>query len=140
MIRVRGPVEARRIDDPDIRGLVERRYAEICNDEPYDPEIHGEMVVVEPGDTLASLEEETGLPIATNPFDECRFPHPEFIPVCEHLEKHAGVHAGVYAMTFILTDDGAGTILFIPRQQGIDADLLALCERFAEPVFEPTSP
>jgi len=133
---IRGPDQARRIDDPDIRQLVERRFAEVCDGEPYDPEIHGEMIIAEEGDTLDALEEATGLPIAVNPYDECRFPHAEFIPVCEHLEKHAGV----YEMTFILTDDGAGTILFIPRQQGIDADLLALCERFAEPTFEPTSP
>lgn len=35
------PDEARRIDDPDIRRLVHQRYAEVCNGEPYERDIHG---------------------------------------------------------------------------------------------------
>lgn len=125
---IRGPDQVRGIEDPDIRRLVEERFAQVCNGEPYDPGIHGEMVVVESGDTPRSLEAETGLPIAHNPYDGCRFPEdPDFISVAEHVEEHVGA----YEMTFILTDEGAGAILFIPRQPSIDADLLALCARFS---------
>lgn len=131
MIRVRGPNEARRIDDPDIRQLVERRYGEVCDGEPYDADVHGEMIVVEPGDTLRSLEGESGCPVATNPFDDVRFPDPEFVPVCESLEEHSQC----YEMMFLFSDDGAGVNFFIPKSPGIDADLLALCARFA--VREP---
>ena len=58
---IRGPDQARRIDDTEIRQLVEQRFAEICAGEPYDYDAHGEMIVVEPGDTLASLERELSL-------------------------------------------------------------------------------
>jgi hypothetical protein len=123
---IRGPDQARRIDDPDVRRLVEQRYAEVCNGEPYDAEIHAEMIVVEPGDTLASLEGESGVPIASSPFDDSRFPDPDFVPVCEYLEEHS--HC--YEMMFLFSDDGAGINFFIPKQ-GTDADLLELCARFA---------
>ena len=126
MIRIRGPDHVRRITDPDIRRLVEQRFAEVCNGEPYDPDVHGEMIVVEPGDTLQLLEGEGGVPVATNPFDDSRFPDPEFVPVCEYLEEHS--HC--YEMTFLFSDDGAGVNFFIPKQ-GIDADVLAFCARFA---------
>ena len=126
MIRIRGPDQVRRISDPDIRRLVEERFAEICNGEPYDPEVHGEMVVVEPGDTLQSLEGESSVPIATNPFDDSRFPDPDFVPVCEYLEEHSRC----FEMVFLFSDDGAGVNFFIPKQ-GIDADVLALCARYA---------
>jgi hypothetical protein len=136
MIRIRGSDQASRIDDSDVRRLVEQRFAEVCNGEPYDPDIHGEMIVVETGDTLESLEEDTGLPIAHNPYDESHFPEdPDFITVAEHVEEHVGA----YEMTFILTDDGAGVILFIPRQPGIDVQLRDLCARFAVPAATPVT-
>ena len=129
---IRGPDQARPIDDPDIRRLVEQRYAEVCNGEPYDREIHGEMIVVEPGDTLATVEGQSGVAIASNPFDDCRFPDPDFVPVCECLEEHS--HC--YELLFLFSDDGAGINFFVPKSSGIDADLLKLCARYS--VREPT--
>jgi hypothetical protein len=126
MISIRGPDQVRRISDPDIRRLVEERFVQVCNGDPYDPEVHGEMVVVGPCDTLRSLEAESGVPIGTNPFDDSRFPDPDFVPVCEYLEEHS--HC--YEMMFLFSDDGAGVNFFVPKQ-GTDADLLALCARFA---------
>ena len=48
MIIIRGPDQTRRIDDPDVRRLVERRFVEVCAGEPYAPEVDGEMIVAEP--------------------------------------------------------------------------------------------
>ena len=127
MIFIRGPDRVRRIADPDIRRLVEERFDQVLNGEPYDPEIHGEMIVVEPGDTLDSLEAETGLPIATNLFDDRRFPDPDFAPAAEFIEEHATCFEALY----LFSDDGAGTSLFIPKAPGVDAALLALCARFS---------
>jgi len=133
MIRIRGPDAAGQIGDPVVRSLVEERFDQVLNGDQYDPEIHGEMIVVEPGDTLASLEKESGCSIAGNPFDDSRFPDPDFAPVCEYLEEHS--HC--FEMMFLFSDDGAGVNFFVPKQ-GIDADLLALCARFS--VRETTSP
>ena len=133
MLLIRGPDQARRISDPDIRRLVEQRFAEVCDGEPYDPDVHGEMMVVEPGDTLQSLEGGSGVPIATNPFDDSRFPDPDFVPVCEYLEDHSRC----YEMMFLFSDDGAGVNFFVPKQ-GTDAEILAFCARFAVPVPQVT--
>ena len=132
MLFIRGPDQARRISDPEIRRLVEQRFAEVCNGDPYDRDVHGEMIVVETSDTLESLERDSGCPIASNPFNDSRFPDPDFVPVCEYLEEHS--HC--YEMMFLFSDDGAGINFFIPKQ-GIDADLMMICRRFAVPVPEP---
>ena len=132
MLFIRGPDEARRIADPGVRRLVEERFAQVLAGEPYDPGIHGEMIVVEAGDTLSALEAESGCPIATNPFDECRFPDPDFVPVCEYLEEHPRC----YEMMFLFSDDGAGVNFFVPKH-GTDADVLALCARYAVRAPEP---
>jgi len=135
MLRIRGPAEVGRIVDPMLSRLVAERFAQICDGEPYDPDVHGEMIVVEPGDTLESLERESGLPIATNPFDDSRFPDPDFVPVCEYLEEHAVA----YEATFIFTDDGAGSSVVVPKSVGIDADVLMLCARFATRAVDASS-
>ncbi len=127
MIRIRGPDQARRIDDPAIRRLVERRFLEICDGELYDAEVHGELVVAEPRDTLASLERQSGCPIASNPFDGSRYPDPEFVPACEVIEEHATC----FEMVFVLNDDGFGVLIFVPKQPGIDRELLSLCRAYA---------
>ena len=126
MLVIRGPTDAGRIHDTEIRRLVEERFAQVCAGEPYDPDVHGEMLVVEPGDTLQSLEGESGVPIASNPFDDVRYPDPDFVPVCEYLEEHP--HC--YEVLFLFSDDGAGVNFFVPKQ-GADAEILAFCARFA---------
>ena len=126
MLVIRGPTDAGRIHDTEIRRLVEERFAQVCAGEPYDPEVHGEMIVVEPGDTLQSLERESGVPIASNPFDDTHFPDPDFVPVCEYLEEHS--HC--YELMFLFSDDGAGVNFFVPKR-GADAEILAFCARFA---------
>ena len=135
MIRIRGPDHVRRIDDPDVRSLVERRFAEICNGEPFQEEIHGRCILVEPGDTAADLEEECGLPLMSNPFDGARFPEPEFVPICEIIERHRAA----YELVLIVNDEGAGSEIFVPRRPGISPALLAMCARFSESAPERTS-
>ena len=135
MIRIRGPDRASRIDDPDIRRLVEERFAQVCDGEAYDPTVHGEMIVVEMGDTLQSLEGESGVPVASSPFDDARYPDPDFVPVCEYLEDHS--HC--YEMMFLYSDDGAGVNFFIPKSPGMDAELLTFCATFSVPAFDPAT-
>jgi len=130
VIRIRGPDQTQHIDDACIRELVQRRFTEVCDGEAYDAETHGEMILVERGDTLIALERETGCWIATNPFDESRFPDPDFVPVCEYLEEHARC----YELTFLASDDGAGVCLFVPKFEAIDSDVLAFCAVFAIPL------
>ena len=129
MLILRDPALARSITDPDIRALVEQRFREICAGEPYNYDQHGYSIVVEPGDTVMALEEESSCPILRNLFDDTRFGDPDFAPSCEALKEHSAC----YEMVFILNDDGFGISIFIPKTKGIDADLLAMCAIYAEP-------
>ena len=131
MIRIRGPDQARRIDDPDIRALVEERLSQLCDGDPDE----AVLVLVEQADTLDALEEETGLAIASSPFDDCRFPDEDFRPIWEWAEEHKSC----WECAFVTSDSGS-TTLFVPKQPTIDAQLRELCQRYAEPAFEPTLP
>jgi hypothetical protein len=127
MLVLREPRFASRIADPGIRALVELRFAQIGRDEPFDADQHGYMIVVEPGDTVQELEQESSCCIGHDLFDDIPFGHPDFTPSFEILEEHHGC----FEMLFITNDDGFGITFFIPKTEGIDADLLAMCAEYA---------
>lgn len=133
MIVLRNPLTVGEVTDPYIRELVALRFAQVMAGEPYDYDRHGYMVVVEVGDTVQQLEQETGLPILHGLFDDLPFGDPDFTPCFEILEEHRNDNTCIYEMVFISNDDGAATAIFVPDQEGIDADLLAMCRSFATP-------
>ena len=129
MLILRDPALVSSIVDPDVRSLVEQRFIEICDGEPYDYDLHGYMIVVEPGDSVEDLEQETSCRILHNLFDDVHFGNPDFSPSFEAM----GEHASCYEMVFILNDEGFGIDIYIPKYPGIDADLLAMCAEYAAP-------
>ena len=129
MIILRNPTAVTCIANPDIRSIVEQRYSQICAGEAYEYHLHGYMIVVEPGDSAASLEKESSCPILHNLFDDACFGNPDYAPSFEALEEHASC----YEMVFILNDDGFNICIFIPKVGGIDTDLLAMCAHYATP-------
>lgn len=134
MISLRSPALASSITDPDIRSLVEQRFAEILDGEPYNYDQHGYMIVVEPGDSVDAIEKESSLNIVHDLWNESHFGDPDFAPAWEALEEHASC----FEMVFVLSDDGFGINIFIPKTVGIDIELLSLCARYAEPITEST--
>jgi hypothetical protein len=84
-------------------------------------------VLVEPGDTASALEQALGLCIVTTLFGEVAYPNEDYVPSFEVIEDHGDG----YEMVFITDDDTGSTVLFIPQQAGMDADLLSLCQAFA---------
>ena len=131
MFIVRDPASINDIPDLGIRALVDQRFSQILSGEPYNYDRHGYMIVVEPGDSIESLESETGCSILHNPFDGSRYGGADFTPCFEALEEHR--HC--FEMLFILSDSGFGIALFIPKHPGIDADLLAMCAEYAVPAL-----
>ena len=134
MLILRDPALASRIADSGLRALVEVRFAQVWGGAAYDHREHGYMIVVEPGDSVESLEAESGCSILNDPDESIHFGHPEFSPACEVLDEHPGC----FEMAFILNDDGFAIALFIPKRDGVDADLLAMCAAFAEPARSPS--
>ena len=84
------------------------------------------IVLVEPGDSAASLEQALGLCIVTSLFGDARYPDEDYVPSFEVIEDHGDS----YEMVFITDDDTGSTVLFIPKSEGMDADLLSLCQAF----------
>ena len=129
MIILRDPALTRSITGPDLRKLVALRFAQVCAGEPYQCDRHGYVVVAEPGDTVEQLEQETGCGITRDVFDETRYGEADFAPSFEILEEHDAC----FEMLFITNDEGFALIVFIPKEEGIPGDLLALCADYAVP-------
>lgn len=129
MLVLRDPSEAIAITDPQLRDLIEQRFEDICDGDDFDPDLHGHFIVVEPGDSVEALEKESACPILRSYIGNARYGDPEFKPVFECLEEHDAC----YEMVFVPGDGDFGIVIFIPKQEGIDPDLLAMCAEYAEP-------
>lgn len=114
MIIIRATEAVTGITSPEIQQLIHQRIAEITQGQPYDADTYGEFVIVEAGDTLSSIEAYLGREIIGN------FEWLVEWPCC-------------YEAVFVLSDDGCGIDLLIPKSEAIDADLLAICEQWATP-------
>ena len=108
------------ITDPDILKLVTLRLTQLGSTLPTP------MIIMEPGDSLSSIEKEIGFSILTNLLDDITYPDPDFMLSCEILEDHGEC----YEMVFILGDGDDAIVIFIPKI-GVDAALLSMCAQYA---------
>jgi len=127
MIVIRQPSELPQIQNEEIRDLIDRRIDDLCFDNYWNVEELGFFIVVEPEDSLEAINEKLGFPILSNRFTKAYFEESGFTPCFEILEEHPGF----FAMLFIISDDGFGIEVFIPKADGVNADLLAMCRRYA---------
>jgi hypothetical protein len=126
---IRNPADATTIADPELRQLIDITIAALSEDGPYDPDVLGYFLIVESGDSLASINGQLGFDILVNKWTGIRFNQSGYTQSFEVLDEHAGY----YEMVFVLGQDGYGIEVFIPK--GIDLqDLLAMCVQFAMPV------
>lgn len=128
MLILRDPETVACIADAEVRELVEQRFMDLCAEDEYDPDINGFMIVVEPYEGVEALEEESGCPIVRSAIGKARFGDPGFRPVFEVLEEHPSC----YEMVFVPGGGDFGIVIFVPKQPGIDAELLAFCATYAE--------
>jgi hypothetical protein len=127
---IRDPATA--IADPELRQLVQKTIAALSEDYPYDPDVLGYFLIVEPGDTLALLNAQIGFDILANRWTGIRFDQPGYTQAFEILDEHANW----FEMVFIISDDGYGIQVFIPKGVALP-ELLAMCLRFAVPATVP---
>ena len=133
MLTLRDPAHVDQITDPGIRALAAQRFREVSVDEPYDPDVLGPLVVAEPGDTLETIEAETGCWLCSSLFDEhVRYGDEGYVPSFEFLEEHPAC----FEVVFIFNDGGYGTILFVSKAENMDPRLLRYCREFAEPAYQ----
>ena len=125
MIMIRGPTDIALVTDPDLRRLIALRMSQLADDDVYDPERHGELFVVEPGDVAEDVEFAVSFPILANVVDGSRWGEPDFQPCCDFIHEHATS----FELVVSVSDLGFG--VFIPNRPGVDAALLSLCAAFA---------
>ena len=82
---------------------------------------------VQPGDSLDMLSAKIGFSLMVNRWTGIEFGHAGFTPSFEIVEEHAEY----YELVFITSDSGFGIELFIPKTDGVDPALLAMCKRYA---------
>ncbi len=106
---------------------IEERMDCMAQDEPFDPDIHGQIVVIEAGDSVHALSSVIGFDILTNSFTGLRFGELGFEPTFEALEESPDC----YELVFIHGDGDDGIVIFIPKGVEIDPELQAYCQKYA---------
>ena len=124
---IRDPASTAQIANPDIRRLIEQRIYDLGK-EPFDLAALGYFLVIEPGDSLETINAQVGFPILANRWTGLHFGQSGYEPSFEFVEQ---IH-GCFDMVFILDDSGYGIEVFIPSE-GVNPDLLAMCKRYAMP-------
>ena len=108
MIVLKDPTQLPLYDQPIVASLSEalvQRFQDLSGDES--PHCHGYIVIVEPGDGVKALEEYTYCSISSF---EYIYDDPLY-----------------YEMVFIFNDGGSAVLVFVPKVEGMDAELLNLC-------------
>ena len=126
MIVIRNAQATFQINDPDIRDFVQQRISDLGGP-AFDPDTLGYFLVFEAGDTADAAQEHLGFNLLHNRYSGFRYDQTGYTPSFEVVEEFATC----YDMVFILSDDGFGIELFIPKDEHIDADIIALCCKFA---------
>lgn len=125
---IRDLPSTQQISDPVIRQLVRQRIDDLGGDKFNAAEL-GFFLVVEPGDSLGSINAQIGFNIQANRCTGIRFGAPGFTPSFEFVEEIGNC----FDMVFVISDDGFGIEVFIPKTDGVDPDLLVMCASFALP-------
>ena len=111
--------------ESEITTLIQQRLADLLQDDDLTMEELVFFVVPEPGETIPQLVEALGTDLQTV----------DGSPLWEFIEAHPTC----YEFVIVMSDDGFGAKVFIPKT-GMDADLLALCQLHATPVKEGINP
>jgi hypothetical protein len=106
--------------DPELRHLLTLRIESLGEDLPCLLQV----LILQAGDTVADMSKTLGLPCPTPD-------RPDFCPPWEVIEAYGRW----FELTFLRGDDGAGVVVFVPDTA--DAELLALCARYAIPESLP---
>lgn len=96
------------ITDPTLIPLI-ARLIEDLNDQGCELEEMVRVVVIDPGDALTTIDTELGFSLIDRPLD-----------VIE-------MHEGWFELTYVLSDDGFGVVVYVPVRPDVDPELIAHC-------------
>jgi hypothetical protein len=99
--------------DTQLQGLIAQRLLDLADyDESLSELIH--ILVIEPSDTLTDVDAELGFSLTDRPWD-----------VVES-------YPGWYEITVVLSDDGFGWVIYVPKHANTDPALLEQCANYCK--------
>lgn len=113
--------------DPTLLEIISLRVSQLRQNYEGPLEDAVSFHVVEAGDGQDDVARALGFSPLANLVDGTRFGDPDFQPSTEWIGCHGGAW---FELVYILTDDGFGTILFVPNDPGTEFDLHAMCLEF----------
>lgn len=113
-----------------IRHFLEQRFLSMTGGEEIDPDVHGYALIIEPCDKLEDLLVDPDGSILKGLVETS----PYVIPP-ESVEEHPAF----FDVVFIPSDGDYAITVVIPKLQGIDPELLAICAEIATPAPLETS-
>jgi hypothetical protein len=135
MLILHDPSDLHRITNPAVRQLVALRWQQLHFPDDLDSE-PVEFIVIEAGDAVTEIDEAVGIPILTSLFDEIPYGHDSYVPPTEYIERHCHETGSTsFEMYVCLTDEGAGSVVFIADQEGTDTRLLSMLREFSTPAM-----
>ena len=126
MIVVRDLSATLEIKHSNIKQLVQQRINDLGG-EAFDSSELGYFLVIGAGDTIEAIQRPVGFNILRNRFTGIIFNETGFTPSFEFIEEFPAC----YNMMFVLDDTGIGVEIFVPKEEGIDPDLIAMCQMYA---------
>jgi hypothetical protein len=122
VIVVRNLQSTHQISNPEIRQLVQQRINDLGGEE-FDATSMGYFLIIQQEDTLDAIDAQLGFSILASRFTGIRYDQPGFSPSFEFVEEFATC----YDMVFIISDDGFGIEIFVPKAEGVLPDLRIMC-------------
>ena len=126
MIVVRDHSATQEIKHSHIKQLVQQRINDLGG-EAFDASELGYFLVVEAGDSIEAIQTQVGFNILHNRLTGVPFTATGFTPSFEFIEEFSAC----FDMVFVLDDTGIGIEIFVPKEEGIDPDLIAMCRMYA---------
>jgi hypothetical protein len=111
------------LPNPCLKRLLEQRRKQLSGSITG----QGRFVIVQPGDTLAAIEQALSFSAFQNPIDGSGFGDSDFTPAWEWIEDHGFC----FELVFIFDDSGFAHVLLVEKAEGVDPQLIALCEAYA---------
>jgi hypothetical protein len=103
------------------------RFQALGTEDELDSSLHGYIVIAEPGDDDKALQTETGCPVLSDWFGDFQFGDADFAPAFDCLDDHPTC----FELTYSLNDDGFTVLIFVPKLNGVNEQILSLCRESA---------
>ncbi|MCV2356617.1 hypothetical protein LNV09_20955 [Paucibacter sp. B2R-40] len=106
----------------EIHALITKQTKALAEFDDYAIDDLVNFIIIQPGDTFTTLCSHLGIPPNARPW--------------EFIEEHCTC----YEMVVVLRSDGFGVVIFVPKAEGINLDLLAMCKLHALPTNGQATP